>query len=51
MSKSSQWFMDQPYSEQENQSGINDDPGYQVWAEGIDEEDIIIQDSEIQEPF
>jgi hypothetical protein len=49
MSKMSQYFMDQPYDDQENQSGINDDPDHQVWSDQQDEQDIECQDSE--EPF
>lgn len=50
MSKMSQHFMGLPYDEQENESGIPDDPYYQIWADELDKEDIEHQDNE-EPPF
>ena len=46
MSKMSTYFLDLPEEEQ-NESGLHDDPAYIAWCEQQDKEDIKNQDNEI----
>lgn len=51
MSKMSTYLIEHPEILDENESGLNDDPGYIIWAETQDNLDIEYQDEILDPPF